>query len=181
MQTTMQSNSQTQARKFAEHISEAILGSEELRQGFRQSPNDEHKLSAPFVSERIKQFLQKELSEHNLPEILFDFEGNPHRTRKQERTHYTILGTSTFPDSAIIKPFRCAFEFDRELNSGTSEFKNVLMKASVHVLSGAYDACVLFFVLKSGNPPFDYLGDKSPHTRQLIATLKSFGLYVCFV
>jgi hypothetical protein len=80
----------------------------------------------------------------------------------------------------VLRPFRCAFEFDREKKQGAVDFKDALMKAAVHVLSGAYEACVLVFILLPGLNPYEYLDDKNKHTRQLRKTLQANGLYVSF-
>ena len=168
------------ARKFAMSISHKISESRELKNALKKSPFDEHKLSVAFIMQHLEQFLEKEFGANNRQEILFDFEGDKHRRKKQERS-YAVLGTSAFPDSALLKPFRCAFEFDRETFSGSSRFKSPLMKAAVHVLSGAYDACVLVFVMKSNVTPFNYLGDNSSYTNQLVEVLQEYGLFITFV
>jgi hypothetical protein len=130
-----------------------------------------------LVRQHLERFLKTESRDEALRDILFDWEGNDRRGRKQENS-YPILGTWTHPDAAVLRPFKCAFEFDRETKRGTCGFKNALMKASVHVLSGAYEACVLVFILLPGLNPYEYLDDKSKHTRKLVKTLRANGLYV---
>jgi hypothetical protein len=142
-------------------------------------PFEEHKDTAPLIRRRLQRFLKTESKDKALQDVLFDWEGNDRRGREQ-KLKYPILGTLAYPDAAVLRPFKCAFEFDREKKQGTSGFKNALMKASVHVLSGAYEACVLVFILLPGLNPHEYLRDKSKHTRKLVKTLGAKGLYVSF-
>ena len=165
------------ARKFAHDISQAFT-STQFRKKLRP-PFEEHKATAPLVRQHLERFLKTESRDEALRDILFDWEGNDRRGRKQENS-YPILGTWTHPDAAVLRPFKCAFEFDREKKQGTSGFKDALMKASVHVLSGAYEACVLVFILLPGLNPYEYLYEKSKYTRKLIKTLEANGLYVSF-
>jgi hypothetical protein len=130
-----------------------------------------------LIRRRLEQFLKTESRDEALQDILFDWEGNDRRGREQ-KLKYPILGTLAYPDAAVLRPLRCAFEFDREKKQGTSGFKNALMKASVHVLSGAYEACVLVFILLPGLSPHEYLDEKSKNTRRLVKTLGAKGLYV---
>jgi|GEM_PF-1095136 hypothetical protein len=172
----MQSADSQLARKFAHDISQAFK-SRPFRKKLR--PFEEHKATAPLIRRHLKRFLETESRDEAPQDILFDWEGRDRRGRKQERS-YPILGTSTWPDAAVLRPFKCAFEFDREKKQGTSGFKDALMKASVHVLSGAYEACVLVFILLPGLNPYEYLNEKSPYTRKLVKTLEANGLYVSF-
>ena len=80
----------------------------------------------------------------------------------------------------MLSPFRCAFEFDREEEGGGAGFKDALMKASVHILSGRYKACVLFYVLRPGSS-HKYLDDGSPHTQRLMKGLRRKGLEVALI
>jgi hypothetical protein len=164
------------ARKFAHDISQAFT-STQFRKKLR--PFEEQKATAPLIRQHLEWFLQTESRDEALRDILFDWEGNDRREGKQKYS-YPILGTSTWPDAAVLSPFKCAFEFDREKKQGTSGFKDALMKASVHVLSGAYEACVLVFILLPGLNPYEYLDDKSKQTRKLVKTLEANGLYVSF-
>ncbi len=109
------------------------------------------------------------------------WEGNPSKEKK-ERYSYQVLGALTFPDAAVLSPFTCAFEFDREARRGSdkSSFKRALMKASVPVLSGKYDACVLIFSLQSGTVRTAYRDDNE-RTKELLAFLEKRGLYVALI
>jgi len=164
------------ARKFAHDISQAFT-STQFRKKLR--PLEEQKATAPLIRRHLERFLQTESRDEALRDILLDWEGNDRREGKQEYS-YRILGTLTWPDAAVLHPFKCAFEFDRETKQGTSRFKDALMKASVHVFSGAYEACVLVFILLPGLNPYEYLRDKSKYTRKLVKTLEANGLYVSF-
>jgi hypothetical protein len=172
----MQSARSHLARKFAHDISQAFTSTK-----FREKlpPYEEQKATAPLIHRNLERFLKTESRDGALRDILFDWEGNDRREGKQKYS-YPILGTSTWPDAAVLRPFKCAFEFDREKKQGTSGFKDALMKASVHVLSGAYEACVLVFILLPGLNPYEYLDDKGKHTRKLVKTLEANGLYLSF-
>ena len=164
------------ARKFAHDISQAFT-STQFRKKLR--PFEEHKATAPLIRQYLKRFLKTESRDEAPQDIIFDWEGKDRQGRKQDRS-YPILGTSAYPDAAVLRPFKCAFEFDREKKQGTSGFKDALMKASVHVLSGAYEACVLVFILLPGLNPYEYLHDERKYTGKLLNTLQASGLYVSF-
>jgi hypothetical protein len=172
----MQSARSQLARKFAQEISQAFK-STPFRKKLR--PFEEHKATAPLIRRHLKRFLRTESTDETPQEILLDWEGKDRRGRRQDRS-YPILGTSTWPDAAVLRPFRCALEFDREKKQGTVDFKDALMKASVHVLSGRYQACLLVFILLPGLDPYEYLHDESKYTQKLVKMLEAKGLYVSF-
>ena len=172
----MQSARSHLARKFAHDTRQAFM-STPFRKNLR--PFEEHKTTAPLIRRHLERFLQTEPRAEALRDILLDWEGNDRREGKQEYS-YRILGTSTWPDAAVLRPFKCAFEFDREKKQGTSRFKDALMKASVHVLSGRYEACVLVFILLPGLNPYEYLHDEGKYTQKLVKMLEANGLYVSF-
>ena len=124
--------------------------------------------------------LQGETEHKVTQQRLVDWEGKRRRRQEQER-YYPVLGITSFPDAAVLAPFKCAFEFDREPAKGGSHFKTALMKASVHVLSGAYDSCVFVYILRPGSSRRAYLPGKCKYTQRLIATLQAAGLYVAFI
>ena len=94
-------NNQILARKFAEDISHQISDSNEFRTTFPNSPQKEHTLSAQFIREQATHFLEREYKDVAVPELVFDFEGDRHRKKKQIKRYYDLLGTSAFPDSAV--------------------------------------------------------------------------------
>jgi hypothetical protein len=91
--------------------------------------------------------------------VAFTWEGRRRDGGRNDPYSYHVLGTNAFPDAAVLSPFTCAFEFDREPEKEVSHLKRALMKASVHVLSGAYDAGVLVYVRHRERAKTDYLGD----------------------
>lgn len=164
------------AHKFAERIS-SILSLPEHRSKFREQPLYEHKSIAPLIQAELVLFLRAE----NLGEtdFVFDWEGNSRKSKQQHS--YPVLGTWTHPDAAVLSPFKCAFEIDRENKQAGSGFKDALMKASVHVLSGKYESCVFVYVLKSGQSEM-YLDDEGKvQTEHLITLLKNHGLFVSII
>ena len=164
------------ARKFARDIRQAFM-STQFRKKWR--PFEEHKATAPLIRRHLKRFLRTESTGETAQEVLLDWEGEDRRGRRQDRS-YPILGTSTWPDAAVLRPFTCACEFDGEKKQGTVDFKDALMKASVHVLSGRYQACLLVFILLPGLDPYEYLHDESKYTQKLVKMLEANGLYVSF-
>jgi hypothetical protein len=166
------------APKFAEHISR-IFALPEHRSKFREISGEEHKVLAPLIQEQLAEFLNMERQNECHPDFHFDWEGNKRKEKKQERS-YRVLGTDSFPDAAVLRPFKCAFEFDREIKQASSSFKDALMKASVHVLSGRYEACVFVYILKTGDSKM-YLDDESEHTNKLLNMLQEHGLYISII
>lgn len=165
------------ARKFAQGISEAFA-SQQFHEALRSAmPQYEHKATSHQIRAYLDEFLKAESAGSALTATLFDWEGNDQREGKQEHS-YPVIGTWTHPDAAVLRPFTCAFEFDREATSGSDSFKTALMKASVHVLSGAYEACVLVYILQPRPVLYKYVEDGSDHTRRLLETLRANGLFV---
>ena len=163
------------ARKFADGISEKFA-SRQFREALRNAVSQyEHKATAPLISQYLDEHLKAESAGSSPPTAVFTWEGNK---KKGSPYGYPILGTWTFPDAAVLSPFRCAFEFDREAKLGGAGFKAALMKASVHVLSGAYEACVLVYILQPRSTPHKYLNDGSDYTRRLIEALRANGLFL---
>jgi hypothetical protein len=168
------------ARKFAQGISEAF-SAQRFRKGLRKAVRQsEQKAAAKPIREYLHEFLKAEWAGSALPAASFDWEGKYRRQLKQSRS-YPILGTWTWPDAAVLRPFRCAFEFDREPRLGVSHFKTALMKASVHVLSGNYKACVFVYFLHPGRTQHGYLDPSCQYTQRLMKTLRAKGLYVAMV
>jgi hypothetical protein len=173
----MPSTDSNLARKFAE-CAKRCLSSKQLSVKLRRAARqEEHKVVAEPMRKCLERFLK---AQHSAPDSAgYDWEGNDRRKSKQKRS-YKIFGTKAWPDAAVLGSFKCAFEFDREPDQGGDHFKRQLMKASVHVLSGAYDACVFVYTLTPGSDPRTYLDDKV-HTTTLIDMLRDAGLYVCFI
>ncbi|MCB9589640.1 MAG: hypothetical protein H6718_29770 [Polyangiaceae bacterium] len=105
---------------------------------------------------------------------------------------YQLLGTDGFPDAAVLSPFRCAIEFDRQSTKGWSQFKDALLKAAAHSMSGAYDATLFVYTLKrkeawSGNYLEDYGEGRPPPdvavapTQTLLSRLTELGVVWAFV
>jgi hypothetical protein len=147
----------------------------------KATPGFEHKDKRVIaeIEGYLGRFLGSEDAHH--PQSLFDWEGRDRRRPEEQERYYPVLGAWSFPDAAVLSPFKCAFEFDREPDDGGDQLKRALMKASVHVLSGAYEACVFVYILRPGRNRPHYLEDGSKHTRRLIKTLTAAGLYVAFI
>lgn len=143
---------------------------------------NEHKT----LSDNIRAFLTEHVQ--GSTEAHFDWEGNSDRKGKQMHS-YPLLGTWTHPDAAVLRPFTCAIEFDREPpEADWAHFKSCLMKASCHVLSRAYDASLLVFSLRrNGSTPGTYLDPqkddpyKAKFTSELLTTLRSRGMVIAIV
>ena len=128
----------------------------------------------------LEQFLNRPDIDSGELGLHYDWEGNRKRKGKQGHS-YPLLGTYAHPDSAVLRPFRCAFEFDREHHPQGVFFKQALLKTAVHVLSGAYDAAILVFLLKDGSSPETYHNDGSQYTQQLRRRFEEQGIYACMV
>ena len=166
------------ARDFAQTLgtemtNQPLLGA--LRDAQSQG---EHKALVPYITESLNAFLEKKGVIHSPEDILLDWEGNVERPLGTQAYGYPLLGARTYPDAAVLRPFTCAFEFDRE--GGPAKFKERFMKAAVHVLSGAYDACLLVYMLKSGSTA-QYTEDGETHSSRLLANLEAHGLFVTFI
>lgn len=170
------------SRKFALGISKAFSSPQFRKPLLKATPGFEPK--DKYVAKRIqgylKAFMNVEDAQSTLAKPLYDWEGKGRRGSGPKR-YYPILGFKSFPDAAVLAPFKCAFEFDREPRRQGSGFKTTLMKAAVHVLSGAYDACVFVYILQPRSSRHTYLEDGSSHTRILIKTLEAAGLFVTFI
>lgn len=168
-----------QAVSFAESLKarfECELA-EEVRKAVA-SASDEHK----SLSGHIEKLLRGHVKDGQ--DTLFDWEGNAARARGSQLHSYPLLGTSTHPDAAVLRPFTCAIEFDREPSGSVdwSHFKFGLMKAACHVLSRAYDATLYVFTLRRPNStPAIYLNAQCHHTTELLTGLRSRGLVVAVV
>lgn len=116
---------------------------------------------------------------------LFDWEGNKNREPGTQQHSYPLLGTYAHPDAAVLKPFTCALEFDREPGERQdwSHFKASMMKAACHVLSRAYDATLFVYTLRRADSSATaYLeGEESQHTKELLSSLRASGLVVAVV
>ena len=145
----------------------------------RANPASEHKALAPAIGDFVRDFL----TQRKLPtEFRFDWEGNSARTWPQSHS-YDLLGTSAHPDAAVLSPFTCALEIDRQsLTSGASYLKERLMKAACHVLSGAYDAALFVYVLqRPGESSENYLSKANPFTSRLLDSFRLHGLTVALI
>ncbi len=139
---------------------------------------DEHK----HLCEHIRALLRGHVQGGE--EFVFDWEGNAERVRGTQQHSYPLLGTWAHPDAAVLRPFTCALEFDREPGGSMdwSHFKACLMKAACHVLSRAYDAALFIYTLRRpGSTAAIYTEDDSEHTVELLASLRSRGLVVAIV
>jgi len=167
------------SRKFAQGITEAFKLSRFRKALLHATPQNEQKATAPHIREYLKEFLKAELGESAPTRAEFDWEGKDRGRRKQKRS-YWICGTRAWPDAAVRSPFRCAFEFDRE-GTSKADFETQLLKASVHVLSGAYQACVFVCILQPGRTRRGYVSERRRYTRKLIEMLRARGLYVALI
>jgi hypothetical protein len=167
------------ARKFAQRIGKQFPSGRFHRVLQKASPQSEQKDLAEPIAEFLRVFRKVEHAE-SLPKSRYDWEGNYERKSEQELS-YKIHGTWAYPDAAVLGPFTCAFEFDREPEGGGVHFKEQLMKAAVHVLSGAYDACVFVYLLRAGSRASTYLADRSVYSRTLLKKLRDVGLYLSIV
>ncbi len=174
----MPSTSPSHARKCAERVSR-YLSSEQLRVKFRSAARqEEQKVMAEPIGKYLEGFLK---DQHLAPgSAWYDFEGNDHR-EPGHKLSYEIFGTNAWPDAAVLGSFKCAFEFDREPDQGRAHFKEQLMKASVHVLSSAYEACLFAYVLRPGSTRSDYLSPRCVYSTRLDEKLRDAGLYVCLI
>lgn len=177
------------AVEFAEEVAKELKkrATAELLQKAKATQG-EAKATAEVVQQYLAKFVKKhaeDLPDGAEPEYIWEGRGEGGESDRG----YWLLGTMTHPDSAVVEPFTVAFEFDRERPSGKSSesyshFKDCLMKAAVHVLSGAYDATVLVYSLeRSDSTEATYLNDRDEfiHTGHLMATLAGFGMVVAIV
>lgn len=76
-------------------------------------------------------------------------------------------------------------EFDRQGRHGRSHFKDCLMKAACHVLTGAYDAVVFVYTLtRSDSAAESYLTDYEEgqtYTAQFLKLLDEHGIVIAIV
>ena len=168
-------------RKIIERLRSASNLRKDFVNALRNDPSQpEQEAAAIPIQEYLHEFLKAESAGSAHPAPCFDWEGNEQRQCRQTRS-YPLLGTLAWPDAAVLRPFRCAFEFDREDPSGGADFKTKLMKASVHVLSGNYEACVFVYFLQPRDTQHGYLDYRNKYTRRLIEALRANGMYVAMV
>lgn len=164
------------ARAFAEALKQHCQTdwAESLRSEL--SGGQEHKTLAGRIKDLAGPYA-------NPLQVRFDFEGNSKRKRGSQQHSYPLLGTWTHPDAAVLEPFRCAIEFDRERSGNDrSHFKTCLLKAACHVLSGAYEASLLVFTLRRPDTAPSYLSGEDPwFTSELLSQLTPRGLVVAIV
>jgi hypothetical protein len=143
-----------------------------------KAPGYEQSVVAENIERYLKDFLKNEYAPAKPPKPLFDWEGKDRKRKRSER-YYPVLGTSAYPDAAVLIPFKCAFEFDRGKKLESARFRTAFMKASVHVLSGYYKACLLVYILRQKPNHHEYLKDDGRNTKKLIHRLP--GLYVTLI
>ncbi|MBI5474974.1 MAG: hypothetical protein HY961_21745 [Ignavibacteriae bacterium] len=129
----------------------------------------------------IEKLLAVMADELQLSSTLFrsDFEGNA-RNGKQIHS-YPLLGTWCHPDAAILAPFRCAIEYDRQpAERNTSHLKVSLGKTAAHILSGAYDAAIQVFLLRadSDHNADTYMTDGVGTTKRFLQRLNQLGVFL---
>lgn len=175
------------AREFGCRLASAVA-SDPWATRIRECAQDEHKAAGQDVETLLTRFLL----EHGIAdEGVVDWEGKKRSRGVLQQQSYALLGTWTHPDLAVVAPFTCAVEFDREDDTWAG-YKQSLMKAACHVLSGAYDAVVHVFTLTYADSSASiYLQDAGPttftgnqpnaSTRQLLATLQAYGVVTAFV
>lgn len=166
-----------QAAAFATSLGEKVADEAWVRD-MRANSGNEHKVLSGRIQAHLAEFLAPPpTSKAAPPTSFFDWEGNSARTWPQAHS-YTLLGTGAHPDAAVLQPFTCALEFDRQPpTKGTSYLKDRVMKAACHVLSGAYDAVLVVYILDPVGAGRDaYLDKGNPFTDHLLATLKLQGL-----
>ena len=166
------------ARLFATELAEDVSTGKLARILNSARVQEEHKAIAPFLNDRVIELLRRKGFSSLTKEVLCDYEGQTKRSAPQDRS-YPVLGTWTHPDAAVLRPFSCAIEIDR--SGARSHFKDVLMKAAVHVLSGAYDACLLIYIYNTRSPRREYFRDGSAQTTQLLEHLSAAGMRIAFV
>lgn len=146
------------------------------------------------IGDEVEQMLRTFLEARSLgtEAKIVDWEGKTRQRGVRQQQSYSLLGTWTHPDLAVVAPFTVAVEFDREGDSWAG-YKLSLMKAACHVLSGAYDAVVHVFILKYRDSeratylldeaaPMTSSGEKpNVFTRQLMANLGAHGVVPAFV
>lgn len=174
------SKSERRAVTFAQRLREEFVGelAGEVRFAVEASGGSEHKVLAPRIEQVALTLARPD------EEVLIDWEGNSQRKPPQAHS-YKLLGTETHPDAAVLRPFRCAVEFDREGTDGRSRFKDCLLKAACHVLSGAYDGVLFVYTLtRSDSTAETYLTDYEEgqgHTAQLLKLLDEKGVTIAIV
>lgn len=145
-------------------------------EALRENPQEEHKALANKIQAELQRVVRA-----NEGQVLFDWEGNSARKHAQQHS-YDLLGTGAHPDAAVLRPFRCALEFDRQGGTNRrSHFKECLMKAACHVLSGAYDAALIVYLLLPEERAANIFDKKSSCDRRLMTELERAGLMCKFV
>ncbi|MCA9632068.1 MAG: hypothetical protein KC766_30650 [Myxococcales bacterium] len=150
----------------------------------RSGDGDEHGKIDVHGEELLKKFV-KEKNITGSPDFVVEGAG-------KGGLSYQLLGTDAYPDAAVLSPFRCAIEFDRQSASGWSHFKDALLKAAAHSISGAYDATLFVYTLRrkeawAGNYLDDYGEGQPPPgvsvapTQTLLSRLTELGVVWAFV
>jgi len=178
------------AREFARTISSSFQSPPYYEILCEAEPLYEHKKCGPLIHEELSRLLEDRAEGLVAPRAETTWEGKERGTKtKPPRYSYHVLGTNSYPDAAVLSPFRCAFEFDREPKprgtkkptSGVSRLKTALMKTAVHVLSSAYDAAALVYVRHPQQAGIDYRNDTGEYTSALLRTLEEKGVYLAVV
>jgi hypothetical protein len=149
----------------------------------RQSPQQIfHPLLQALVADFVKMWEPAD-------QVELDYEG-AERVGPEQR-NYWLFGAMAQPDAAVLRPFRCAIEYDLQPPRAPhwSAFRRCLGKTVLHVLSGAYDAALQVYVLTNpSQKPEHYWttveGDDDPHhlyTRATLSRLHALGVYVAVI
>jgi hypothetical protein len=108
-----------------------------------------------------------------------DYEGNARREKQHHS--YPLLGTWAHPDAAVLSPFRCAIEYDRQpAETNSSHLKISLGKTAAHVLSGAYDSAIQVYLLRPGTYQTEksYTTDSAGTTKRFLARMEQMGVFL---
>lgn len=165
------------ARRFVAMVQEDRSLEAEIARVSRQAELDPQKELHCLIEKQIAVMA----NDLKLSPALFhtDFEGN---TRKGKQMHsYPLLGTWCHPDAAVLAPFRCAVEYDRQpAGSKTSHLKERLGKTAAHVLSGAYDAAIQVYLphADSGHNAETYMADGVGTTTRFLQKLNELGVFL---
>lgn len=171
------------ARLFASEMAARLeaLPKPEARRRFRaavEKPGTQDSAAfQPLIEEWAPRFARK----HGTGPLLFDVEGS----KKAER-EYEVLGTTAWPDAVVLKPFRCAIEFDTQPvpkgSVNSSRFRERLIKPLMHLLSDRYEACLFVYVLRHPeHSRLNYTDDDSPETARVMRFIHERGISLAFV
>ncbi len=172
------------AREFAQSLASAV-SSAGFRAAFAElrGGTTRYNSYAPvggLMREHLSAFLEKKQLDVPSEDVRFDWEGAQRKSGTQVHS-YPLLGTWAHPDAAVLRPFTCAIEWDTEAKPLESRFKQRLMKAAVHSLSGAYDATLFIYLLTPGSKGRGYVEDGEPTSSRLLAHLAVHGVITAFV